>query len=63
MKYRNTFLEKGGLFWESETHEWFNDKTSTDYANKKSFITEIMEEDAKDGLYDTVNDTVIMKML
>jgi hypothetical protein len=37
MKDRNTFLEKGGLFWESKTHEWFNDKTSTDYANKKSF--------------------------
>ena len=35
---RNQFLESDGLFWESETHEWFHDKTSTDYARKKSVL-------------------------
>lgn len=29
MKERNEFLEADGLFWESETHEWFHDKSST----------------------------------
>jgi hypothetical protein len=29
---RNKFLEIDGLFWESKTHEWFNDKGSTSYA-------------------------------
>jgi hypothetical protein len=29
---RNQFLEAGGLYWESETHEWFHDKVSTNYA-------------------------------
>jgi hypothetical protein len=29
---RNEFLELDGLYWESETHEWFHDKTSTNYA-------------------------------
>lgn len=32
MEARNEFLEMDGLYWESETHEWFNDKTSTQYA-------------------------------
>jgi hypothetical protein len=31
-KNRNEFLELDGLYWESETHEWFHDKTSTNYA-------------------------------
>jgi hypothetical protein len=31
-KERNEFLEIDGLYWESETHEWFHDKTSTQYA-------------------------------
>ena len=35
---RNQFLESDGLFWESETHEWFHDKTSTDYARKNSIL-------------------------
>ena len=35
---RNKFLEMDGLYWESETHEWFNDKISTDYARKKSAL-------------------------
>jgi len=29
---RNEFLEIDGLYFESETHEWFHDKTSTQYA-------------------------------
>lgn len=29
---RNKFLELDGLYWESDTHEWFHDKTSTHYA-------------------------------
>lgn len=37
-KERNEFLEMDGLFWESETHEWFHDKISTDYAQKKSVL-------------------------
>jgi hypothetical protein len=35
---RNEFLECDGLFFESETHEWFHDKISTDYARKKSVL-------------------------
>ena len=31
---RNDFLEADGLYWESETHEWFHDKISTEYARK-----------------------------
>ena len=29
---RNKFLEHDGLYWESDTHEWLHDKTSTNYA-------------------------------
>jgi hypothetical protein len=36
MKDRNPFLEADGLHWESDTHEWFNDKTSTQHAHKQS---------------------------
>jgi hypothetical protein len=36
MKDRNPFLEADGLHWESDTHEWFNDKTSTKHAHKQS---------------------------
>lgn len=32
MVERNEFIEMDGLYWESETHEWFHDKTSTNYA-------------------------------
>jgi hypothetical protein len=35
---RNEFLESDGLFWESDTHEWFNDKISTNHAQKKSVL-------------------------
>jgi hypothetical protein len=37
-KERNEFLEIDGLFYESETHEWFHDKISTQYARKKSIL-------------------------
>jgi len=33
---RNQYLESDGLYWESESHEWFNDRISTQYAQKKS---------------------------
>ena len=32
MDERNEYLESDGLYWESETHEWFHDKSSTTYA-------------------------------
>ena len=32
MEERNEFIEMDGLYWESDTHEWFHDKTSTQYA-------------------------------
>jgi hypothetical protein len=38
MENRNEFLEMDGLFWESETHEWFRDKISTQYARKNSVL-------------------------
>ena len=33
---RNKYLEADGLYWESETHEWFKDRISTQHAHKKS---------------------------
>ena len=38
MDSRNEFLEMDGLYWESETHEWFHDKTSTTYAQTNNDI-------------------------
>jgi len=35
---RNEFLEMDGLFWESESHEWFHDKISTQNARKNSVL-------------------------
>lgn len=32
MNERNEFLESDGLYWESDTHEWFHDKINTQYA-------------------------------
>lgn len=45
MSERNEFLEMDGLYWESETHEWFHDKTSTQYARKKSVLWGSGEQD------------------
>jgi hypothetical protein len=36
MSERNKYLEMDGLYWESETHEWFKDNSNTSYAQKKS---------------------------
>lgn len=36
MKDRNQFLEADGLYFESDTHEWFNDKSSTVYAHNEN---------------------------
>lgn len=36
MKERNKFLEMDGLYWESDTHEWFHDKISTNHAQEDS---------------------------
>lgn len=35
---RNEFLEMDGLYWESETHEWFYDKSSTHYAQSDNSL-------------------------
>ena len=35
---RNKSLERDGLYWESETHEWFHDKISTRYAVDRSVL-------------------------
>ena len=35
MKERNKWAETDGLYWESDTHEWFHDKTTTDYCRKE----------------------------
>jgi hypothetical protein len=42
---RNQFLECDGLFFESETHEWFHDKISTNHARKKSVLWGSGEQD------------------
>jgi hypothetical protein len=35
---RNEFLECDGLFYESDTHEWFHDKIATNHARKSSVL-------------------------
>ena len=45
MERRYEFLEIDGLFWESETHEWFHDKINTQYARKKSVLWGSGEQD------------------
>jgi hypothetical protein len=39
-KERNEFLEMNGLYWESETHEWFHDKIGTNYAQSDNGLHE-----------------------
>jgi len=46
-KERNQFLEMDGLYWESETHEWFHDKTSTQYAQSDNGLN----KDALKNIY------------
>ncbi len=48
MEERNEFLESDGLVFESETHEWFRDKSLTDYARKPSILWGSGEQ--KEGL-------------
>lgn len=43
---RNSIMESDGLFWESETHEWFNDTIATEYAQK---ITYWADKQGKDN--------------
>lgn len=38
MNERNEFLEMDGLYFESETHEWFNDEINNKYAHKNSIL-------------------------
>jgi len=44
-KERNELLETDGLFFESETHEWFNDKIATNHARKNSILWGSGEQD------------------
>ena len=58
---RNQYLEMDGLFWESDTHEWFNDKSTTDYAHRKDLngisltnLYAFVVRDKETGEYDRV---------
>jgi len=44
---RNEYLEADGLYWESDTHEWFHDKTSTRHARTDSAL----HKDALPNIY------------
>jgi hypothetical protein len=44
MENRNEFLEMDGLFWESETHEWFHDKTLLTEEISEEFENHTREE-------------------
>jgi hypothetical protein len=44
---RNEFLEMDGLYWESETHEWFHDKSGTHYAQTNNGLN----KDALKNIY------------
>jgi len=35
MKERNNYIETDGLYWESDTHEWFHDKSTTKYCRNE----------------------------
>lgn len=61
MEKRNKYLEMDGLYWESETHEWFHDKTSTDYARSEGIYGDALPHiicfvvrDKQTGEYDRV---------
>jgi hypothetical protein len=58
---RNQYLETDGLFWESPTHEWFNDKGMTDYAQRENSrgialpnLTAFVVRNKETGDYDRV---------
>lgn len=44
---RNIYLEVDGLYFESDTHEWFNDKTLTHYAQSDNGL----HKDALKNIY------------
>jgi hypothetical protein len=44
---RNEFLEMDGLYFESSTHEWFYDKSSTQYAQTNNGLN----KDALKNIY------------
>ncbi len=49
---RNEFLESDGLYWESETHEWFHDKISTQHAHKESVLWDSgVQKDSLKNIY------------
>lgn len=35
MEDRNIYLEMDGLYWQSDTHEWFHDHGGTNYAQQE----------------------------
>lgn len=58
---RNSIIERDGLYWESDTHEWFNDKSTTHYAQKENLqgislpnIIAFVIRDKSTGEYDRV---------
>ena len=61
-KERNQFLEVDGLYWESETHEWFHDKIGTNYAQTDNGLNKdalkniycFVTRDKETGEYDRV---------
>lgn len=48
---RNKFAETDGLYYESETHEWFNDKIGTNYARKQTFSQNSKDQNDDLNLY------------
>jgi len=51
MEKRNQFLEADGLYWESDTHEWFHDKSTTSYAQKNQFCGTTEMKDSLTNIY------------
>jgi hypothetical protein len=59
---RNELIEMDGLYWESETHEWFHDKTSTQYARTDNGLNKdalkniycFVTRNKETGVYDRV---------
>ena len=61
MQERNKYLEADGLFQETETHEWFLDKSSTQYARQENLqgvklenIVAYVTRDKSSGQYERV---------
>jgi len=62
MEERNKYVELDGLYWESDTHEWFHDKISTNYAQTDNGLNKdalknifcFVVRDKETGEYDRV---------